>query len=204
MGMAAKLQNLSKRNNSAGASKAKVLIRQNVLDAIGADKAHVFDAFAGDGHMYRTVWSKAAHCVGCDTEFYLDDRLAFKADNRRVLRAIDLAVFNVFDLNAYGSPWEQAYIIAMRRTLAAGETLGLVLTEGQGLKMKMGGMSAALSRLAGVKMRAPGMGRAQGDLIDRAIRRLGVMMGGRVTKRWEAVGKSGSTMHYIGLVLTGE
>src|ERR1700733_12686805 len=184
MGMSAKLQKLSKTNNSPAASAAKIGIRRNVLAELG--EAHVFDCYAGDGHMFRAVWSDAVSYTGCDLKFYPDSRLAFVADNRRVLRAIDLAPFNLFDLDAYGSPWEQLYIIASRRTLAKGETIGLVLTEGQGLKMKMGGMSLALSLLAGVRNRLPGMGRAQDELINRGIRRVAAMMGGEIVRRWEA------------------
>ena len=112
MRMAAKLRNLAKRNTTPAASAAKITIRSNVLAAIGAETARVFDAFAGDGHMYRAVWSRAAMCVGCDKIHYPDERLAYAADNLRVLRAIDLAPFNIFDLDAHGSPWEQLYIIA--------------------------------------------------------------------------------------------
>lgn len=195
------LKNLPKQNNTAYASSAKVAIRDYVLAAIGAEQAHVFDAYCGDGHMYREVWRKAARCVGCDTEFYVDERVAFCADNRRVLRAIDLAAFNIFDLDAYGSPWEQAYIIAARRKLRPAETIGIILTEGQGMKLKMGGMSLALSKLSGVSLRAPGLARAQGELINRAIQRIGGMMGGTVIKRWQATGKTGSAMQYIGLLL---
>ncbi len=204
MGMASHVKNLTKRNNTSVATSAKITIRRNVLDVIGADRAQVFDAYAGDGHMYRGVWSSAAGYIGCDLKFYSDDRKAFVADNRRVLRTIDLAPFNLFDLDAYGSPWEQLCIIAARRRLAAGESFGLVLTEGDGLKLKMGGMPIALSQLAGVRDKMPGLATAQSDIINRAIARIATMMGGTVTRRWEAVGKTGSAMRYIGLVLLGD
>jgi hypothetical protein len=55
------------------------------------------------------------------------------ADNRRVMRTVDLALFSIFDLGSFGLPWVQAIIIADRRRVAAGELLGLVLTEGAGL-----------------------------------------------------------------------
>ena len=203
MGMAAKLQNVAKRNSTPSANNAKAAVRQNVLDVMGADKCHVFDAFAGDGHLYRAVWAKAASCVGCDLKFYNDERMAYVSDNRRVLRMIDLAPFNLFDLDSYGSPWEQLYIIAARRKLKPGEQLGLILTEGQGLKLKMGGMSIALSVLAGVRMNMPGMGRAQNELIDRALQRVEKMMGGTIVKRWQAEARAASTMHYIGMVMVG-
>ena len=107
-----KRANIGKSDNTAEAEWAKITIRRNVLAEVGAEHASVFDAFAGEGRMHAAVWCEAARYVGCDTRFFTDDRPAFVADNRRVLRAIDLAAFNVFDLDSYGSPWEQAYIIA--------------------------------------------------------------------------------------------
>jgi hypothetical protein len=79
-----------------------------------------------------------------------------------------------------------------------------VLTEGDGLKMKMGGMPIALSMLAGVRDRLPGLAAAQDDIINRAIRSVSTIMGATVARRWEAVGKTGSTMRYIGLVLAAD
>jgi hypothetical protein len=47
--------------------------------------------------------------------------MMFCADNRHVMRAIDLAPFSIFDLDSYGSPWVQAIILADRRRVDAGE-----------------------------------------------------------------------------------
>jgi hypothetical protein len=199
-----KLQNVAKRQSTPGALRAKVEIRRHVLDAIGADNAVVFDAYAGDGTLYREVWHDASRYVGCDISFETDDRVCFCGDNRRVMRAIDLAPFNVFDLDAYGSPWEQLMIIAHRRVLKPGETLGLVITEGQGMKLKLGGMSLALSQLAGVKHYLPGLATAQDELIDRALKRVAALMSGTIIRRWGASIRTGSTMHYLGLVLRGD
>ena len=144
-----KRANIGKSDNTAEAERAKITIRRNVLAEVGAEHASVFDAFAGEGRMHAAVWHEAARYIGCDTRFFTDYRPAFVADNRRVLRAIDLAAFNLFDLDFDGSPWEQAYIIARRRKLRPGERLGLVLTEGTGLASKLNTMSAAMALLAG-------------------------------------------------------
>src|SRR5690242_9791645 len=104
--------------NTKSARSAKIEIRQRVLDAIGAETAAVFDAYGGAGELYRAVWSKAARYVGCDQNWFRDERTMFVADNRRVMRAIDLGQFNVFDLDAFGSPYEQLTILAARRAVA--------------------------------------------------------------------------------------
>jgi hypothetical protein len=194
--------NIKQSDNHPAALKAKVQIRQNVLAAIGAETASVFDAFAGEGVMYQRVWHQAASCVGCDeTKFCQDERLAYVGDNRRVMRGLDLTRFNIFDFDAYGSPWDQVYLMIKRRPVAPGERIGMVLTEGQGMKMDMGGMSYSLSRIAGVRQFMPGMGSAQEQVIDRAIARTAEAMGCKIEKQWQAVSKHSSTIRYIGLAM---
>jgi hypothetical protein len=196
-----------KRDNSKAAAPAKAKIRGSVLDEIGAEAASVFDAFAGEGEMFKAVWSRAGKYVGCDnTAWYPDDqRMAFaKADNRRVLRAIDLRDYNIFDLDAHGSPWEQLYLIAARRPVEPKEIIGVVLTEGLGLKMNMGGLGKAMAKLARVKTHLPGMGAARSDLIERALGEVCRMMRVTIVKRWQATGNKGSRVTYIGLVLRGD
>ncbi|MCG5238402.1 hypothetical protein MCW82_01215 [Azospirillum doebereinerae] len=203
----AELGRRGKTNNHPAARAAKVEVRRRVLEALGAGNAVVFDAFAGDGAMWRAVWRDAAGYVGCDLLWYRDERTAFVSDNIRVLRCLpadDLAGFTVFDLDAYGSPWEQAAIIGARRPVRRGERLGLILTEGSGLKLKMGGYPAALCALAGIRPGAAGGAKAHDELIDRALVGLCRRMGARIERRWQAQGKTGAAVRYIGLVLVGE
>lgn len=202
----ATLRGGTKTNNHPAARAAKVEVRRHVLAAIGPEASVVFDAFAGDGAMWRLVWREAAGYVGCDLLWYRDERTAFVSDNVRVLRSLpeaELRRFTVFDLDAYGSPWEQAAIIAERRPARPGERLGLVLTEGSGLKLKMGGYPAALCAMAGIKPGAAGGAKAQDELIDRALAGFCRRMGVRVSRRWQAQGKTGAAVRYIGLVLEG-
>jgi hypothetical protein len=196
-----KLSRAGQQDSHHARRRAKIELRKAVLAEIGADRADVFDAFAGMGEMYRAAWSGAASYVGCDTRWCDDDRLAFVADNRRVLRCIDLSPFTVFDLDAYGSPWEQALIIAARRRTVPGERLGLVLTEGSGLNLRMGGMPAALrivAELSGI----PAAGKdGRAELLERAIAGLCKRMGCRLTRRWQADGFGGASVVYVALVL---
>jgi len=195
---------LPKTDNAPTATKSKIHLRQLVLDRIGRERAAVFDAFAGEGHMHKAVWHQAARYLGCDQRFFPDARTCFVADNLRVLRAIDLRPWNIFDLDAYGSPWEQLNIIAHRRgRLDPGETVGLVLTDGHNLTMKMGGMSQGLAELARVRQRAVGLHRMQDQINTRAVNRVAELLGGRVTGRWEARGKLASQMIYTAIVIEG-
>lgn len=195
-----------KTDNARHGWKAKCEIRQHVLAAIGAERAHVFDAFAGAGLLWDAVWRDAASYVGCDERWFPDGaRCAFVADNRRVLRCVDLAAFNCFDLDAYGSPWEQALIIAARRPLAGGERIGLVITEGSSLKTRFSALPYAMMQAAGLtRVAERGAGKMHDEIIGRAIRGVVRRMGGSVVREWLAVAENSTGMRYIGLVVEGE
>lgn len=192
---------IKKQNNHRKSRGAKAVLRREVMSEIG--QVRVFDAFAGAGRMHRDVWRNAAQYVGCDLRWYRDERMAYAADNRRVLRAIDLSAFNVFDLDAYGSPWEQVLIIAARRQVEPGERIGLCLTDGSGLKLKMGQLPTALTEIAQMTGHPAGVAQLHGEIIERAIAGLARRMQCEVVARWEAQGKTAAAVRYVGLVLRG-
>lgn len=189
-----------KSNNHPQASAQKIEQRRLLLQHI--PNPRVFDAFAGSGKMYREVWTKADHYVGCDLKWYKDNRSAFVAKNQRVLRCIDLADFNIFDLDAYGAPWEQATIIAARRVLSINERIGLALTDGSGLNLKMGTCSKALAALCKLPdARVPGINNVHGLLLDQAVNAIATRMGGKVVEKWEYVRPSVNMMRYCAVVI---
>lgn len=190
-----------KTNNHTKSRAVKIDIRQRVMALL--PEPRVFDAFAGSGRMHRDVWHQASHYVGCDLKWYPDSRVAYVADNRRVMRAIDLADFNLFDFDAYGNPWEQCLILAARRAVRPGENIGIVLTDGSSLKLKLGGMPAALKKIAGLRADVAGASRLQDSLFERAIINLAKALKCSILQRWEAQGKTGAAVIYSGLVLQG-
>lgn len=188
--------------------KAKVQIRRLVMDELGPDRTVVFDAFAGSGLMWREVWRHAAGYVGCDKVWHNDGRCCYVGDNRRVLRCIDLSRFTCIDLDAFGSPWEQALIVAARRTLREGERLGLILTEGSWIatRQSLGRIStlpAALMQAAGMTRTPLANERLHVEVISRALAGVAAKLGGQIVKRWEAIGSTASRMRYLGVVLEG-
>jgi hypothetical protein len=191
----------AKVDNRDEARSAKIEIRQRVLAAIGID-ARVYDAYAGEGHMHDAVWREARSYTGCDVRWFNDKRLMYCADTRRVLRAIPLGGFNLFDLDAYGSPWDTALIIAARRTVRAGELIGLVLTEGNGLAVKTD-VPHAIRALTGIRPGVAGFHKLRDQMIDRAVLGVAKRMRCEVVKRWQASAQGGVRMRYIGLVLRG-
>jgi len=193
----------NKVDNAHSGWRAKVAIRTHVLEALTPERANVFDAFAGTGLMWREVWHRAAAYTGCDERWHSDTRCCFVADNRRVLRAIDLAPFTCFDLDAYGSPWEQAIIIAARRPpLVPGDRLGLVLTEGTSIKSTLGAATGAMMQAAGLaRNHVRGATRLHDEIIQRAVQGIAARMGGKIVKHWQATGLTGARMRYVGLVI---
>lgn len=199
----------AKLDNNPAALKAKIDIRARVLKAIvdAGKPAAVFDAFAGSGQMFSGVWSNADHYVGCDLKWIRDGRMMFAADNRRVLRSIELAPFNIFDFDAWGSCWEQAIILSDRRRVQSGELLGLALTNGDGRALALRAnlpLPYAVRELAGLRGDVAGVFRQDDVIENRVIYGISKRMNCEVLKRWLVVGTTGAKVRYLGLVLRGK
>jgi hypothetical protein len=192
-----------KIDNSPQAQEAKLDLRRRVLQEI--HQARVFDAFCGRGEMYRGVWKDAALYVGCDERpWHREDPPRFVADNLRLMRAIDLGRFNVFDLDAYGSPWEQAVILAARRRWAPGERGALVLTDGSAFALGYTHIPPGMRELAGLKGRdGPSTKSHVGDLMDMARRGWARRASVTIVKIWQAQGQSKAEVVYSALVFEG-
>lgn len=192
-----------KCDNHPASRANKVALREAVFKWIAPEKCIVFDAFAGQGEMHRLVWHRAAKYVGCDLKWYPDDREAFVADNSRVLRTVDLAPFNVIDLDSYGCPYEQAIIVAARRELAKGEIIAFCLTDGSGLRLKMGGVPKAIRELTGLAAKIECANRSHHEITAMCLRALATRIGARLVDRWEAVGKTGAQVLYTTAIFAG-
>jgi hypothetical protein len=195
----------TKTDNAPDGRLAKAELRRHVLAHI--TPSVVFDAYAGAGVMYDLVWRDADRYVGCDEVWANDARVCYVADNRRVLRAIDLAPFTIFDLDAFGNPWEQALIICARRPrLTPRERLGLIFTDGSWTKVrfKTGG-PALLGHVAGMTKLPPGIGTltVYDQMLNRAVQSIARRLGGTIVKQWRAHGSKGTNMRYIGIVVEG-
>ena len=139
-----------KVDNSQGAIRTKIALRENVLER--ARPAHVLDCFAGlVGEMHKAVWHLADSYVGIDQVWSIQDtRLRFVGDNEVILRSIDLGRYNIFDLDAYGSPWVLMVILAERRSWKRGERGAVVLTDGEVQHGRWGSADRGISNFIGV------------------------------------------------------
>lgn len=168
-----------KTDNHAQGKAAKLALRRWLLAEIGP-AAYVIELFAGTGAMHRAVWRGAASAVGADLRFFrAPGRRAFVCDNSRLVRAIALP-FTIFDLDAYGSPWPIAELVAARRKLAPGERVGFAFTDGSPMRARLGRIEAALARMAGVDPELQGMSLRWAELTARAVAELAARMGGEV------------------------
>lgn len=197
----------AKTDNANAAYGAKLELRRNVLGLV--KPASVLECFCGHGKMWRGVWTQADRYVGCDEQqIEPQDPPRFWCDNLTLLRSLDLGQFNVFDFDAYGSPWSQMVVLAARRKWAAGERGAVVLTDGGNMNSRYGCRCAGLQDLLGESGSGERTGVAGALLASsRALQVWVERTRVRVLKRWRAQGngsgRGGQIMVYTALVFKG-
>jgi hypothetical protein len=139
-----------KTDNARGAHAAKLEMRRRVLEHVHPSR--VFDAFCGLGEMWSGAWSRAEEYIGCDSREWSPEEQhpRIVCDNQLAMRALDLQRFNVFDFDAYGSPWDQMVILASLRSWSPGEQGAVVLTDGSDMKLRWGGLPHSMAKLVGI------------------------------------------------------
>ena len=97
--------------------RTKVRLRLELIDKIGKDKIHVLDAFAGQGLVWKEIQRQRPELqvttVGIEKRKYVNPNVIM-GDNRKAMKGMDLTVFDIIDLDAFGCPWEQLTIAAQR------------------------------------------------------------------------------------------
>lgn len=100
----------TKTNNDKRHLEAKILLRLNNLP--DKQTVYVLEAFAGDGVLWREVkkrTTKEIKILPIDKEEY--KKVSLKGDNLKFLKGLDLSIYDVIDLDAYGSPSRQLDIL---------------------------------------------------------------------------------------------
>lgn len=134
---------------------AKLELRRWILDVVRPSR--VLDVFAGiDGEMHRGAWYAADRYLGLDERWSPDDmRDRLVGDSYQILRSIDLAPWNIFDIDCYGMPWEALLIVAARRSWAPGEPGAIICTD-SALRSRFGFASHAQVAAVGLADRKLG------------------------------------------------
>lgn len=166
-----------KRDNSNVNLKAEMR-RRNL-----PERARVLDLFCGLGEMYRLAYKgRVAFYQGVDNRRIHDPRLCTLTNNNVYISHRDISQFNVFDLDDYGSPWKQLFLITER--LGQPETT-IFLTDGLILYLKLvSGHTRFLSATEQipVNFEIPGVACWYLDIFATMLLRLEQRYGCRVTK----------------------
>lgn len=119
-----------RRNESLDNSmlKKKAKMRQLYLPT----PARVLDLYSGEGELYKLCYKgqvKKYH--GVDKEKIHTPALCTLAGNINFVRTHDISNYNVFDLDAYGTPWKLIYTILQKLAVpGAPEQITMFVTDG--------------------------------------------------------------------------
>lgn len=97
----------------------KISVRLSALEHINKNKILVLDAFHGNGFL----WEKIKHETGLNITVHGIEKEknkaenVFEGDNRKILPKLNLAKYDIIDLDSYGTPFDQLKIIFGNKTL---------------------------------------------------------------------------------------
>lgn len=109
---------------------AKIEIRENVLKEL--DNIQLLEVFAGDGKIYNQCYQgRVNSATGIESSELMPDcgRKIYRGKYKKILRTMDIAKFNLFDINSSGSPWYPFWIICNRLRKSKFDKIGFVLIE---------------------------------------------------------------------------
>ena len=79
------------------------------------ENASVLDCFCGMGEMYKRAYKgRVKHYHGIDKEKIHNPDICEIQNNLTYIKKNKLDQYNVFDLDDYGSPWKQLYLIVKK------------------------------------------------------------------------------------------
>jgi hypothetical protein len=196
------VKDFSQNQNTSFQDKVKV--RHHVIKSLGLTDPMILDVFAGRGEMWKTAYNKTKNYLGIEQKFLTNDprRMVF-CENTRFLRQADLDEFDLFDLDAWGLPFEQLAIICSRLEFTKRKKVGIVLTDGTGFNAKFGTMNKKFLRF----LEVPGnvsnqfQFRFRDQMIFTAIEKTADLAGAKPANVLVAKKQGGGFMRYIGYTL---
>lgn len=185
-----------KTNNAK--TTAKEEIRVSVMRQI--KNASVLEVFCGSGEMYQKVWHEAQRYTGIDKVKQFDARHTICGDAQKAVRKIDLNKYNIYDIDAYGSPYEILDFITSQ--IITSRRIGFVITDGIDMDLKLGRVCKGVRAMTGIKnhilKRANTM---HDDLIMLVIKEVEERLNGKASCLQLAKGKTGSAMRYYSFII---
>ena len=133
-----------KTNNAKTDAKQK--LRESVF--LNMKNSNVLEVYCGSGEMYNAVWYKAEKYTGIDKVKFFDKRHTICGDAEKAIRLVDINDYNIFDIDAYGSPYEILDYIVGKIDLK-NKKIGFVVTDGVNMDLKLGRVCKGLRRFIG-------------------------------------------------------
>ncbi|NUQ75107.1 MAG: hypothetical protein HUU21_16275 [Polyangiaceae bacterium] len=189
---------------------AKVELRRWLVSELRARNGRdpmILDCFCAAGMLWDRAYDRTPNYLGLDIRQSDDTRRTIVTDCRRYLRHADvkLEAFDLFDLDAFGSPLEPFAIICNRLRLEPGKVVGFCLTDGTGYASRMSNLPTGLLEYVGAKRHKSSLVQSNyrdqilAMAIDKGIRVAGLTELGRRRAALDA--KHGAAeMRYIGLL----
>lgn len=129
------------------------MLRKDLIARLGRENPRILDAYCGPGTMWRRAYAETTNYLGLDRTPYDDERRTIVCDDTRFLRlrGLDLDQFDIFDLDAFGSPAYPLAIICRRLRWTRVQSVGVLLTDGTGFNAKMNSVGSSLLRYIGLE-----------------------------------------------------
>lgn len=105
-------------------SEEKIELRVDAINKIQTSEINVLDAFHAEGELWKAVRERVTKTItitGIEVDKEKKSKeFVINGDNKKMLKVIDISVYDVIDLDAYTSPYEQIKAIHFNPTLKKG------------------------------------------------------------------------------------
>lgn len=157
----------------------------------------VLEVFCGDGQMYKEVWKLSKRYTGIDKVKFFDDRHTICGDAEKITSNINFFEYDVFDIDAYGSPYNVLYNLLPGIKRANKKQVYFAITDGTNMDLKMGRISRGLRKIIGINTRIIKNAHIMhNQLIAEVVDSVASYLGGHVQQFKLAHVKSGSAVRY--------
>jgi hypothetical protein len=176
-------------------NNAKITAKEKLRVIQGINNLSVLDIYCGAGEMYNAVWNKAKSYEGIDIKEFTDGRKLHIGDAPQILKKINIDKFDVFDIDAYGSPYECLLIILNK--IKTRKIRHFIITDGIEIDLRMGNIEQFFGILTGVESRKiNNIHKIHDQLILKLLKNIEHNLNTKVSNFLIAKGKTGSGMRY--------
>lgn len=186
-----------KTNNAK--TNAKQKLRESVFDNM--TDVSILEVYCGAGEMYKSVWHKAKKYTGIDKVKFFDERHTVCGDAEKAIRLVNINDYNVFDIDAYGSPYEILdYIV--NKIDSNNKKIGFVITDGVNMDLKLGRVCKGLRAFIGYDYHIAKRANVLHDeFIKITIEKIADILKGKIENLLIAQGVTGSSMRYYSFIV---